>query len=334
MKDFNAYTLILLSLWCPTHVLCAADAHLPRPRKEEAWIKYEAAEKRIWDAYRSEEAGIWSDYRATAKQVWDTFRKEEAQIWANHKVKAQQAWAIYNANNSPETHEEAQRLAREAYAIATQQQQDVHRKAQAQQKQAYSIASRRQQKAYDKAQRAQKDAYASVQKKQQEAYEAGQTAAREAYQVKKRAANKLRVQQTAKAHQPEKQQVPVKDPLKPKNTTEEVAKQVAIKLLPKPYAYTYKLGNAVAELANSSPPLLANYWNNMFASTSNLGTDPIDPPYIRPDWAANNKARMIALAFALKELQRELEGNTRKLTAENFPKYQALIERAKNLNVD
>lgn len=150
-----------------------------------------------------------------------------------------------------------------------------------------------------------------------------ETEAKEAYHLKQKQAQQAYYRSVQKgAPQP---WTAKQEPLQPRNSTEEVVKQILVQLA-LGGSEVYGLAEIVAEALDSGPVFLAEYWNKKF-----FLADAMSAPLIEPSWAQTNKAKMIALDIALKRLQRQLEGDNKNVSPENFPKYQELIDRVRGL---
>jgi len=260
--------------------------------QQDAWEIYKATQRRAWDEYKAVVKQAWDHYRAEDKKAWDRYRTGAKQAWDVYSAVAAKAWKDYGFSV--------------AYYAKKNQAKQTYYTQKKEAKQAYYAKKEQEKEEYHRKKGEAKEAYNLTQKQAQQAY----------YRS---------VQKGAPQPGTAKQGKAAIDPLQPRNSTEEVVKQILVQLAPGG-SEVYGLAEIVTEALDSGPVFLAEYWNKKFVLA-----DAMSAPLIEPTWAQSNKAKMIALDIALKHLQRQLEGNNKNVSPENFPKYQELIDRVRGI---
>ncbi len=241
-----------------------------------------------WGVYKATKTQAWDEYKAVVKQAWDHYRAEKNRAWDSYLTLTRQAWNVCRAEIAK---------AWKDYGLTG----------------AFYVKTKQAKERYDAQKKGAKQTYEAKAKQAKADYYRKEQEAKETYSLKEGQAKQAYYRSEQKGAEP-----------RPRNSTEEVVKQILVQLTPG--SEVYGLAEIVAEALDSGPVFLAESWNKKF-----FLADAMSAPLIEPTWAQTNKAKMIALNIALKNLQRQLEGNNKNVSPENFPKYQELIDRARRI---
>jgi len=242
-----------------------------------------------WGIYKATKNQAWDEYKAAVKQAWDHYRAEKNKAWDSYRTVTQQAWNVCRAEIAK---------AWKDYGLTK----------------AFYAKTKQAKERYDAQKKEAKQTYEAKERQAKADYYTKEKEAKETYRLKKAQAKQAYYRSAQKGA----------EPLQPRNSTEEIVKQILVQLAPG--SEVYGLAEIVAEALDSGPVFLAESWNKKFVLA-----DAMSAPLLEPAWAQNNKAKMIALDIALKRLQRQLEGNNKGVSPENFPQYQELIDRVLGL---